>query len=126
MAKITVDVEVKNLIRVQRETIKKLENTVGSPAVQAMKDATLRVTADAKRNAPVDTGRLRASITPQVKSSSRIEEIIGIVGSNVIYAAFQELGTRYMKGRFYLKRAFESNRAWIIQRFNRFVSRTIK
>jgi HK97 gp10 family phage protein len=46
---------------------------------------------DAKINAPVDTGRLRASITPEVRRGNPIE---GIVGSNVDYAPYMELGTR--------------------------------
>jgi hypothetical protein len=36
----------------------------GEPMLQGMRNATLLVTRDAKRFAPVDTGRLRASITP--------------------------------------------------------------
>ena len=60
--------------------------------VQAMRDATMLVTGDARRLAPVDTGRLRASIMPEVKSMNN--EIMGIVGSNVVYAPYMELGTR--------------------------------
>ena len=52
---------------------------------QAMKEAVLIVEADAKRNAPVDTGRLRASITNEVRKITR-DVIEGRVGTNVEYA----------------------------------------
>ena len=40
----------------------------------------------------MDTGRLRASITPEVRQQGN--DTVGVVGSNVKYAPFQELGTR--------------------------------
>jgi hypothetical protein len=40
----------------------------------------------------VDTGRLRASITPDVREARDGYE--GIVGSNVFYAPYAEFGTR--------------------------------
>ena len=52
---------------------------------QAMKEAVLIVEADAKSNTPVDTGRLRASITNEVrKIAGAVLE--GRVGTNVDYA----------------------------------------
>lgn len=64
----------------------------GSPFRGGMARATLLVQRDAKRNAPVDRGPLRASITPEVVTTATVVE--GIVGSNVKYAPHQELGTR--------------------------------
>lgn len=113
-----VNAEVRGL----KETQKQLERTVrelqGSPMLQAMRDATMLITAEAKRNAPVDTGRLRASITPEVRLGNPIE---GIVGSNVEYAPYQELGTKFMRGKFYLRRAFEEN----IQRIKTIFDRAV-
>lgn len=58
----------------------------------------------AKSNAPVDTGRLRNSITHQEDKSSTV------IGSNVEYAAAQELGTsRGIRGKHYLKNAVANN-----------------
>jgi len=65
---------------------------ITTSAVTGMQKATLGVTRDAKKNAPVDTGRLRASITPGVQI--RNETVEGVVGSNVKYAPFMELGTK--------------------------------
>jgi phage gpG-like protein len=57
-----------------------------------MREATLLVVNEAKQRAPVDTGRLRASITPEVRREDG--GVVGIVGSNVVYAPYMELGTR--------------------------------
>lgn len=50
--------------------------------------------------APVDTGRLRNSITHAV-----IDENSVAIGTNVEYAIYQELGTSKMKAQPYLKPA---------------------
>lgn len=55
----------------------------------------------AKRDCPVDTGRLRNSITNAV----RTDEKAVYIGTNVEYAAFVELGTSRMKARPYLRPA---------------------
>lgn len=137
-----------------KETQRRMEQVVkdlrGTPMINAMRDATLIVTRDAKINAPVDTGRLRASITPEVSADA--EEVRGVVGSNVTYAPFVELGTRphwppiaalevwaarhhtsaFLVARAisrrgtpaveYLGKAFEANRQKIEARFNRAVT----
>lgn len=64
----------------------------GPPMMDGMRRATLLVSGAAKRLSPVDTGRLRSSITPEVRTTWRTVE--GVVGSNVKYAAPQELGTK--------------------------------
>ena len=87
-----VDIEVIGLKETQANLDKIAQDLHGAPMVQAMRDATMLVTGDARRLAPVDTGRLRASIMPEVKSMNN--EIMGIVGSNVVYAPYMELGTR--------------------------------
>ena len=55
----------------------------------------------AKQDCPVDTGRLRNSITHEV----RMDENATYIGSNVEYAAFVEMGTTRMKARPYLRPA---------------------
>jgi len=92
-------------IQGQQETQAEMERIAhelqGPPMVQSMRDATMLVEGDAKRNlvgyqspsvGGVDTGRTRASIVPQVES--RGHETVGIVGSNLVSAAVQELGSR--------------------------------
>ena len=81
-----------------RETAEKMEQPVrdlrGEPLLQGMRDATLLVQGTARTLAPVDTGRLRASIMPEVRSDPLTGSITGVVGSNVDYAPYVELGTK--------------------------------
>ena len=56
----------------------------------------------AKELCPVDTGRLRNSISHETDSDSVY------IGTNVEYAAFVELGTSRMKARPYLRPAAET------------------
>ena len=145
--------EIKGLVETQRKMEQVVSDLTGPPILEAFRDATLLVSNDAKVNAPVDTGRLRASITPEVRlQGSTIE---GVVGTNVVYAAAVELGSRphwaplaaletwarrhgmnaYVlqraiarrgtKPRRYLQRAFESNRPIIIRKIERAVSQIV-
>lgn len=61
---------------------------VAGPVRDFLQRSAFTVEARAKQAVPVDTGRLRASIT------TRVEPLRAIVGSNLIYAAFVEFGTR--------------------------------
>jgi HK97 gp10 family phage protein len=63
----------------------------------------IRVENLAKAYCPVDTGRLRASI-----GVSRHPNNVVSVGSNVEYAAYVELGTRYQRAKPYLKPALDN------------------
>ena len=86
------DSAVTDLNKAQKDIERKLKELTGGPMVQTMRNATLMVHRSARINAPVDTGRLRASITPSVTATA--ESIKGVVGSNVTYAPYVELGTR--------------------------------
>ena len=86
-----VGVEITGVQQTQKGLTRTAQALSGPPIVQAMRDSTMLITAEAKRGAPVDTGRLRASITPEVRPGNPIE---GVVGSNVDYAPYMELGTK--------------------------------
>lgn len=58
----------------------------------------------AKELSPVDTGRLRNSITHEVDMGGHA----AIIGSNVEYAAYVELGTSRQKAQPYLRPAVEN------------------
>jgi HK97 gp10 family phage protein len=64
---------------------------------------TVRVDRGAKRLAPVDTGRLRSSITWEMGQEGTV--IVGRVGTNVHYAPYLEFGTRRMRARPFLRPA---------------------
>lgn len=59
----------------------------------------------AKKACPVDTGRLRNSITYMVRPS----ESAVYIGTNVEYASYVELGTRHQKAQPYLKPAAQDH-----------------
>jgi len=149
-----IDIEVKGLIQLQRKTEQMVADLHGAPILDAMRDSVLIITRGAKQNAPVDTGRLRASITPGVSETSDGAE--GVVGSNVAYAPYMEFGTRPhwppisamepwasrhgtvgflvarsialhgIKPRRFLQMAFESNQGWIVKRFARAVNEVVE
>jgi len=146
--------DVSDLKRVQQELEQKIAETHGSEMLMTMRNMTLMIQRDAKINAPVDTGRLRASITPTVAQMGDIIE--GVVGSNVTYAPYMELGTkphwpppgaltvwarrhnieefvvqraiarRGTKPRRFLERAFESNLNRIKQMFDGTIRRIVE
>jgi hypothetical protein len=91
-------ISVEGLKEIQKEMDRIVEDMSGDPVKAAMAKATLIVTRDARRNAPVDRGVLRASIVPQVVT--RTNEVQGIVGSNVKYAPYQEFAIRPCPGQY--------------------------
>ena len=91
MPEISIDVQGEGLkyiegiaAKIRPETMSKLQKWL------------FRLEATAKKNASskpgVDTGRLRSSITHEIRGQG--DEILGIVGTNISYARFVEEGTR--------------------------------
>jgi len=86
-----------------------------------MKEIGFKVEADAKKTVPVDTGRLRASISTAISGQSGHSEkdkvrtpsgepgFVVVIGSNVKYAPFVEFGTHKMSARPYLLPAYHKN-----------------
>lgn len=62
--------------------------------------------AKAQRNAPIDTTHLRRSVGLEMRDNGLTAE----VEPTAEYAAYVELGTRYMKAQPYLKPAFEEQK----------------
>lgn len=87
-----IDTQIKGLPEFYKKVDQISRDITGSPMGAAMARATLVVTRDARKAAPVDRGPLRASIVPKVVIRDQV--VRGIVGSNLEYAPFQELGTR--------------------------------
>jgi hypothetical protein len=80
-------------VKEQRARMDKIVRDLhGTPMLQAMRDSTLMVTRTARKLAPHDRGILRNSIMPEIRTRGNTLE--GVVGSNLKYAAAQELGTR--------------------------------
>ena len=87
-----INAEVRGIKEVSAKMEQVVSDLHGRPFLQGMRDATLIVMRDARIFAPVDTGRLRASIAPEVRTEGKT--VLGVVGSNVKYAPYQELGFR--------------------------------
>lgn len=80
-----------------------LFHATGGPVDKALAQKAFQVENAAKRFAPVDTGRLRASITTVMGQDSL--GLVAFVGSNVTYAIYQECGTMYQSGTPFLRPA---------------------
>lgn len=95
--KITSDAE--KLLRKFNNT-----DTVEKDVSKLVKDTLHNIERDAKKRCPVDTGRLRGSITTNI-----ISTYSGEVGTNVEYAEYVEYGTRYQSAQPYFEPAVEKN-----------------
>lgn len=78
--------------------------TVEKDVSKLIKNTLHNIEKDAKRSCPVDTGRLRGSITTNI-----ISTYSGEVGTNVEYAEYVEYGTRYQSAQPYFEPAVETN-----------------
>ncbi len=80
-----------------------------SPSGEVAKDLqrrALQVDRAAKRNCPVDTGRLRSSITNEIGTDA--QGLVATIGTNVEYAPYVELGTSKMAAQPFLLPALEA------------------
>lgn len=82
--------EVKGLLETQRKLEQAAADLHGEPLRQGMREATLRVQRAAQEEVPVDTARLKNSITSRVIGESK--SVSGVVGTKVKYAARVEFG----------------------------------
>lgn len=78
--------------------------TVEKDVSKLVKKTLYGVERDAKRECPVDTGRLKGSINTNIISSYS-----GEVGTNVSYAEYVEYGTRYQEAQPYFGPAVDKN-----------------
>ena len=88
----SISLELRGLKEAQAKAIQVATDLHGAPLVEAIRDCTLLVTRTGRTEASVDTGRYRASVTPEVRVHGEIVE--GMVGSNVAYAPFTVLGSK--------------------------------
>ena len=89
-----IRLEVKNLEEIQKKLTKEV---MLQPFNEGIKKIVLALQREVMVATPVDTGRLRASITPKLTEENGIFQ--GIVGTNVNYATFVEYGTKKMEAR---------------------------
>lgn len=87
-----------------------------------VKRSALNIEGGAKRRAPVDTGRLRNSITHVIAEGG----LKARIGTNVEYAAHVEFGTRRMRAQPYLQPSFEEEAPRLKQRVRKAATDTLK
>ena len=80
---------------------------------QELLQAGMVVERAAKQNAPVDTGRLRASISTRMTKEAK--SIIIEVGTNVKYAPYVEFGSSRNPAQPYLFPAFVENKQKVLK-----------
>lgn len=85
-------IQVKGLQEEQRRAEETVRALAGPPMLGAIRQATLLVTATAKKEAKVDVGLWRASITPEVGIMGNV--VRGVVGSNLEHAVWAHEDTR--------------------------------
>lgn len=78
------------------DRLRELDQEITREIEDIAEQIALRIVADAKRNAPVDTGRLRASINFDVGRADQYSVRIA-VGSNVEYSIYQEVDNPYLR-----------------------------
>jgi len=77
---------------------------------QELEKKAIKVVRESKRNAPVDTGRLRSSITYEmIELPGQLPK--AVVGTNVEYAPFVEFGTEDMDAQSFLRVALNRLKA---------------
>lgn len=86
--------------------ISKAAAAIEAAAGDAVREAAMMVEREAKTTVPVDTGRLRGSISSEEKTPLLFE-----VGTNVEYAGDVEFGTQRQHAQPYLSPAVESARS---------------
>lgn len=84
-----------------------LENALTQEIITALMRGGMIIETDAKRRCPVDTGRLRASLTTDVEREGETTFVLK-VGTNVEYASFVENGTSRMAAQPFLRPAVDA------------------
>jgi len=114
-----IEIDFRKIERLQK-AMKKAPALIAEELATAVRDLVLLVEAEAKKLCPVDTGKLRASITPVIESWAA-----GYVGTNTHYAPYVEYGTRKMDAQPFLEPAFLEGKRQASKVFGQAVSRAI-
>ena len=93
--------DVSDLLEIREDNAQRIAEAIDQALAKALEEAGLVAEGYAKKACPVDTGRLRNSITHQVRPSEKSVYI----GTNVEYAPYVELSTSRTKGQPFLRPA---------------------
>lgn len=95
------DSDKEGILEVRANNAKLIEENMNNAILMALEEIGLLCEGYAKKLCPVDTGRLRNSITHAISNN----ESAVYVGSNTSYAAYVELGSARQKAQPYLRPA---------------------
>lgn len=93
--------DISGLVEVREDNREAIAEAIDQALATALEEVGLVAEGYVKRACPVDTGRLRNSITHIVDEGTRHV----VIGTNVEYAPYVELGTRHQKPQPFLKPA---------------------
>jgi HK97 gp10 family phage protein len=93
-------------VRLNVFAIREILNSPAGEVAADLVERCIRIDRAAKRLCPVDTGRLRSSISWAVQIGG--EGIVGRVGTDVEYAPYVEFGTSRMRAQPYLRPAIQA------------------
>lgn len=93
--------DVSDLLEIREDNAQWIADAIDQALAKALEEVGLVAEGYAKKACPVDTGRLRNSITHQVRPSEKSVYI----GTNVEYAPYVELSTSRTKGHPFLRPA---------------------
>jgi phage gpG-like protein len=93
------------VVEVREDNSKQIADAISKAIAVALEEIGLSAERFAKRACPVDTGRLRNSITHVVN----MDEKAAYIGTNVEYAKYVENGTSRRKGVYFLRGAAQDH-----------------
>lgn len=114
-----VKIKITNLAEI-RAAFAKAPRLMTVNLQKAIQRSVLRIGARSRRNTPVRTGRLRASHYERFSATLR-----GEVGTNTSYDLFVHEGTRFMRGRPYLRFAVQQEQTAVDNEFKVAVQDTL-
>ena len=114
-----IDIDLRGIARMQK-ALKEMPDLVQEELGKAVVELVLIVEAKAKELCPVDTGKLRASITPVIQSWAK-----AFVGTNTSYAPYVEYGTRKTVAQPFLEPAFLEGQQQASKIFGKAIGRAI-
>lgn len=93
------------VVEVREDNSKQIANAINKAVAAALEEIGLSAERFAKRACPVDTGRLRNSITHALN----MDEEDVYIGTNVEYAPYVEAGTHGREGVWFLRNAAQNH-----------------
>jgi HK97 gp10 family phage protein len=106
-----IDIKIEGLSELARKW-NRLSSKVKQMTMDALMKSGYRVERAAKKETPVDTGRLRASISVSSMLALRAEPHV-VISPHTNYAIYVHEGTRYMKARPFMTKGYEASRKQI-------------